>query len=330
MTRQPIRARILPFPYGDSLVGARLDTLHEEDPDGRHELVMDYHELRLSAPPTLIRCDGRPCEQVQGLSLPRRLRFIGVQPLKRTGVFLDPGAVPLAHRSRSFTGVLHWRNSDGDILFLFWIRSDEPSTLIFSAQQCVSEERSGPVEETAFTRDWSPPPLNPARLITAPTRSHQLYSGDPITIRLDARRFRQRLFIGGLEEQDANRPAVDAVLNLSEEPSRWAVTTGPSSTDRWVTKGEGRYGMSATEIAVEAQWVIERLRTGQRVLVHCSAGMNRSATVCCAVLMLLEGLSAEAALERVHAHHPWARPDPYHWFALRWLMTDRLSRMSSA
>jgi len=49
------------------------------------------------------------------------------------------------------------------------------------------------------------------------------------------------------------------------------------------------------------------------------AGMNRSTTICCAVLILLEGLSAEAALERVREHHPWARPDSHHWLTLRWL-----------
>jgi hypothetical protein len=47
--------------------------------------------------------------------------------------------------------------------------------------------------------------------------------------------------------------------------------------------------------------------------------MNRSSTVCCATLMMLEGLSAEKALERVREHHPWARPDSHHWLALRWL-----------
>jgi len=77
--------------------------------------------------------------------------------------------------------------------------------------------------------------------------------------------------------------------------------------------------MDVAEITDEAQWVIEHLRVGRRVLVHCSAGMNRSATICCAALILIEGISAEAALERVREHHPWARPDPYHWLALRWL-----------
>ena len=81
--------------------------------------------------------------------------------------------------------------------------------------------------------------------------------------------------------------------------------------------------MTAADLAEEAGWVIERLEKGERVLVHCSAGMNRSSSVCCAVVILLEGLSAEAALERVRRRHPWARPDPRHWLALRWLASTR-------
>lgn len=81
--------------------------------------------------------------------------------------------------------------------------------------------------------------------------------------------------------------------------------------------------MTVEEICEEADWVTEHLKNNQRVLVHCVAGMNRSTTVCCAVLILLEGLSAEAALERVREHHPWARPDSHHWLALRWLAAHR-------
>ncbi len=83
--------------------------------------------------------------------------------------------------------------------------------------------------------------------------------------------------------------------------------------------------MDLNEIIAEAQWVIERLKAGQRVLVHCSAGFNRSVTVSCAILILLEGIPAEEALERVREHHPWSRPDPHHWLVLRWL-AHRISK----
>ena len=81
--------------------------------------------------------------------------------------------------------------------------------------------------------------------------------------------------------------------------------------------------MTVDQIHEEAKWVIERLQNDQSVLVHCVAGMNRSVTVCCATLILLEGLNAETALARVREHHPWARPDSHHWLALRWLATSK-------
>jgi hypothetical protein len=115
------------------------------------------------------------------------------------------------------------------------------------------------------------------------------------------------------------RPEVGVVLNLGDEASRWCATGEVYPTDRRVRKGEGSSGMDMTEIITEARWVIEQLKAGQRVLVHCTAGFNRSVTICCATLILLEGMPAENALERVREHHPWARPDPHHWLALRWL-----------
>jgi predicted protein tyrosine phosphatase len=112
---------------------------------------------------------------------------------------------------------------------------------------------------------------------------------------------------------------VNAVLNLGENPSRWVKSGILHPDDRAINKGEGLQGMSVDEIQEEANWVIERLQKKQSVLVHCAAGMNRSSTICCAVLMLLEELSAEDALQRVREHHPWARPDSQHWLKLRWL-----------
>src|SRR5262249_57956563 len=75
------------------------------------------------------------------------------------------------------------------------------------------------------------------------------------------------------------------------------------------------------DLLAEADWVAAHLRRGRTVLVHCYAGVNRSSTVCCAALMLLEGLGPEDALARIREHHPVAWPDPYHWFVLRWLAT---------
>lgn len=50
------------------------------------------------------------------------------------------------------------------------------------------------------------------------------------------------------------------------------------------------------------------LDAGERVYVHCRAGMQRSAVVVAAVVALREGVDARAALDRVRARNPQADP----------------------
>ena len=159
----------------------------------------------------------------------------------------------------------------------------------------------------------------PGRLIPHPKQLHQRFGGDSITFYISSRTYHRRLFIGGVDIQPREHPEVDAVLNVGENPSAWMKEDQTHPLDRWDNKGEGSEGMSLDVIREEANWVIERLKRNQRVLVHCVAGMNRSSTICCAVLILLEGLTAEQALARIREHHPWARPDSGHWLKLRWL-----------
>ena len=309
-------ARILDFPLTHSLVNARLDDVREETRGKRRDLIFDYRELRLLAPSELIAIDDQPRERLRGEYVPCRLRFRNLRWVKSHGVFTHFSDVAPDADARSLEGMLCWRSPDEGVEYwLLLDHADTSSGLLFSARDCVSEERSGPVEPIEIVRDWSSPPLLPARLVPKPQRLQQRYGGDPIIFRLNGRAFSRRLFVGGMEHQTDRHPDVDAVLNLSEDENRWPLT----AADRRAEKGEGSSGMDLAEIKAEAQWVIDRLQMGQRVLVHCSAGFNRSVTICCAVLMQLEHLSAEEALSRVREHHPWARPDSYYWLRLHWL-----------
>lgn len=107
MTRRIVHARILAFPYADSLQSARLDALHQKSRGKRCDLVIDYHELCQLAPPELSICDGQPCERVQGCYVLRRLRFIGVRWLKPIGLYTQLDALPLDHGARSLRGILY-------------------------------------------------------------------------------------------------------------------------------------------------------------------------------------------------------------------------------
>lgn len=284
---------------------------------------MDYHELQYTTPSTLFEREGHHWERIQGVYLPRRLHFIQARIIHGEELCTYIDDLHPDHPARSLTSVLAWRTTEGKNYYLFGIRVESYPSLLLTAQHCEGQELNTPIQKVALTRNWSPPPLSPERLVPNPRRLRQRYGGDPVAIRLNQRLYQRRLFIGGLDLQGEQRPNVHVVLNVGEEPSRWISKSPIHPSDRWDNKGEGSGGMDVDEIAEEARWVIERLEAGQQVLVHCAAGMNRSATICCAVLILAEGLSAEAALERVREHHPWARPDSHHWLELRWLATER-------
>jgi hypothetical protein len=242
------------------------------------------------------------------------VRFSGVSELK-TGAFYKN--LPADANSRTIVDLLSWRQPERrDVFYLLGMKA-EADDLMFYARHAAYERLLGRAIPVTLERDWCPPPPMAEGLVPQPEAIHRQFGGDPLTVRLGPRASHRRLFIGGVDIQPETRPQVDVVLNVGEQPSRWAKAGVAHPDDRWDNKGEGKDGMSADEIRREAEWVIEQLRGGQSVLVHCVGGMNRSSTICCAVLMLLENLPAEQALLRVRETHPWARPDSRHWLALR-------------
>lgn len=315
------------MPGGEGLRGAWLENLwFANQSQVGPALIMDYWELRLSEPPCFETRRGRVFERLVGEYIPRRLRFSGLIEVRLEGLYNALTKVPEEHAARSLRGALHWRMKEtGKPLFILQNGSDELAECWVSAHRLVQEMRPAEPRPLAapLLRSWSAAPLLPPGIIPERQAFRQHFGGDPITISLQGAWVQNRLFIGDLSMQTSQRPAVDVVLNLGEEINPWASGGALSAPDRWTVRGEGASGMDRRTILREARWVIKHLAEGQRVLVHCLAGMNRSATICCAVLILLEGLSAEQALERVRQHHPWARPDSYHWLRLRWLAENR-------
>ncbi len=320
MSKPIAHTRIVEVPDARSLQGGRLDSLRVESVRGRRDLVMDFQGFVPSSPPLMLIQQETLCERLEGHFIPRRLRFLEVVELEQTGQFERLDSLPLTHESRAIRDLFAWMPAGQNLLFFILLHCGTDDTVLrLTAKEICPELRMGEPKPVTLTRDWSAPPSLPPRLIPDTKRIYLQFGGDPISVKLDGQFHHQKLFIGGLDKQGESRPRVDAVLNLGEEPSRWVKSDQLDPRDRWVNKGEGVNGMSIEEITEEALWVIERLKAGERVLIHCVAGMNRSPTICCAALMLLEGLSAEDALERVRCNHPWARPDSNHWLKLRWL-----------
>jgi dual specificity protein phosphatase-like protein len=315
-------ARIIQHPFAACLQGALLDSYAEERRGEHLHITLNVRALEYTASPKLFERDGVIHERVKGNYVPAQIHFFGVLGLKRDNFFTNLASLSTNDSARTINDMLSWiQPGEHDTFYLFFMQAAD--SLMFFARHTTYERLSQESTPVILERDWCSPPPMPNRLIPQPKRLHQYFGGDPITFYNNAQLHHRRLFIGSLETQANERPHVDVVFNVGEKPSNWVKDNQIDSQDRWDNKGEGPKGMSVDVIREEANWVIERLRKSQRVLIHCVAGMNRSSTICCATLILLEGLTAEQALERVREHHPWARPDSNHWLKLLWLAKNR-------
>lgn len=323
------RARIYEAPFAEELFDAHIDSIYEQPgPRGAVDLLFDLKIFRQHSPAETIIIDEQPYEIARGEYAPMRLRFRRREWIWRTGPFERFERLSPYHEARRLFGILHQRQPGLGEFYLAATETAEPGMLGWRADGYEVVPWVEESQRVEIVRRWAATPPNPPRVVPHRPATYFRYAGDPIDVRLGKRTFKHRLFIGGLHHQRNSRPSVDAVLNLCGIENAWVAADGPHPEDRFVYKGEGILGMGVADMLAEANWVAERLRTGKRVLVHCFAGYNRSATVCCAALILLEGLSAEQALDRVREHHPVAWPDPYHWFALRWIAANHPRELS--
>ena len=319
MPKTSQRIRIFDFPFASLLFDAYLESVREEQSGAALDIVLDFYAFEATGPSRHYVIGSQPYEQVNGLYRPCRLRFTQAQWITRTGVFADLATfaeTPADHEARRLMGALHaYTPTDGEF---FYVSNASPEFMLFSlrAASYRLEERDEPSIPAQYLRRWAFTPPTPAGLLPHRPALYRRFAGDPVTIRLGKRAYRRRLFIGGVVMQGPERPVVDHVLNLCSEPNPWLTQGTPYPSDRFACKGEMALGMRLDDLREEAEWVVERLRAGRSILVHCYAGINRSATVCCAALILMEGLTAEQALARVRESRPGAQPDPYHWFLL--------------
>lgn len=171
----------------------------------------------------------------------------------------------------------------------------------------------------AVTLQTTPPPPRRVTYHTWRVWHHRRYGGSPIPIRLKPDDFfsHDHLYLGPSYSElgDIERPDVDAIVNLCEVDDAWPLC----EYDRRWERGEGYFGYTWAMLNEDALGVVDLLRGGQRVLIHCMAGVNRSVTLTCATLMHVEGIDAATALARIYRFHPMAHPEDRHWLALRQL-----------
>ncbi len=161
--------------------------------------------------------------------------------------------------------------------------------------------------------------LSSADLDRYPWRPWHLerYGGSPIPLCFNGVLSHTRLYLGPSQAELGNvtRPLVEGIVNLCELDDPWPLT----DVDRRWPRGEGVSGYTWQMLDRDSRDVATLIRAGQRILIHCMAGVNRSPALTCAVLMQVEGICAEDALRRVQRFHAYARPEDRHWQVLRQL-----------
>lgn len=311
----PIKAntRIVKHPFADLMQGARLDSFEKDGNEVR--LTVQGLEVLESE---LFEREGVIMERVTGRHVPLEITFSNVYQMKESGFLnnLEQYAFDDPYRTISF---MHSWVMPGMADIFHILSLVNAGTNFFASGATHTQGEAG--ESFTIERDWSPSPPMPEGEVPQPYDIYDRFGGDPVSFSINGNIIENKLFVGGIENQPDQRPnEISAVLNIGEKPSLWVKmgqAQGPN--DRTVEMGEGSQGMSPKEIRAEADWVIDHLKKEESVLIHCVAGMNRSTTVACAVLMQLEGLTASEALQRVYEHHPWAKPDSHHWLMLKWL-----------
>lgn len=130
--------------------------------------------------------------------------------------------------------------------------------------------------------------------------------------RIDAARLAERLWIGSAPATDKNLKSCgfDSVVLAAEEFQ----PRGAFGGTRVLHAGfnDSRMDTRTADVAMEAaREVVRRWRGGERVLVTCMAGRNRSGLVSALSLMLLFGMTGKQALRRVQSQRDGALTNPH-------------------
>ena len=317
MSPEQMNAHIIKHPFAELMQGARLDSFEQSDNEIRMT-VQGFDVLDSE----LFEREGVIMERVTARHIPLNITLSNVYQMKESEFLNNLEQYALDDPSRTISFIHSWIMPGMDDIFHILSMVNAGTNFFASSATHTQGEASEPF---TIERDRSPSPPMPEGEVPQLYDIYDRFGGDPVVFNLGGKTVEEKLFVGGIENQPDQRPnEIGAVLNIGEKPSAWVKEDQPQNpNDRTVEKGEGSQGMSPEEIRAEADWVIDHLKKDESVLIHCVAGMNRSTTVTCAVLMQLEGLTAMQALQRVYEHHPWAKPDSHHWLMLRWLENIR-------
>jgi len=132
-----------------------------------------------------------------------------------------------------------------------------------------------------------------------------------IGCRIDAHRLIERLWIGSAPSRDKDLGACgfDAVVLCAEEYQPRGAFGSATAVHAGFDDGD-MDARTAKVASGAAEEVVRRWRRGERVLVTCMAGRNRSGLVSALALRRIGGVSGRQALQHVQMMRPTALTNP--------------------
>lgn len=103
----------------------------------------------------------------------------------------------------------------------------------------------------------------------------------------------------------------DEVVSLSYRDHLGLNKPEPTTTGDQFVFPDGPHDYEIFEAAVD--YTIECLNRGDKTLVHCQAGVSRSAGVCTAAIAVRQGIDADLAREKVKESRPVIDPTSEIW-----------------
>ncbi|CAF3180818.1 unnamed protein product [Rotaria socialis] len=130
--------------------------------------------------------------------------------------------------------------------------------------------------------------------------------------RFTADKIDDHIWLGDIDSAE-NDEALDA-LNITHILTVLDFEPKLAEDDRRVRKHVRAYDIHTVDLIGEFescyQFIEDAVCNKQNVLIHCHAGMSRSATIACAYLMKKYKLSYDEALEKLRAKRPCVYPNP--------------------
>lgn len=103
----------------------------------------------------------------------------------------------------------------------------------------------------------------------------------------------------------------DEVISLSYRDHLGIEPPQPTTTGDQFVFPDGPHDYEIFEGAVD--YTIECLERGNKTLVHCQAGVSRSAGVCTAAIAVRQGIDADQAREKIKEARPVINPTSEIW-----------------